>query len=277
MNHLLVFLVATLTASLTLGQATNSNATTILHQNALDAQILNAQFQHINQTDPCSVGQTACVAGVPALCQSGTWQLKQCSTAQSCLALPMVDTPGTFIACVSDSQASSMFQRAGVTGGPINNNTNSTVPLPTMPPVSNPSATTINPSASATPTDDPGVAVVTVTVTIPAPSAPTDSPNFTTIISPEEAMGVIRSVIAHGGTIISSSATATSAPTALPDNAVGTNSSSTQASATPHCDMTGSSSDFMGAPQATPTPSSTYSYKRSLHARRAIRRGSRLL
>ncbi|OCH93946.1 hypothetical protein OBBRIDRAFT_712920, partial [Obba rivulosa] len=95
----------------------NAAPTSFEKQNALDAQQLNAQFATLKATDACTEGQQACVESAFAQCVNGTWTLTQCVKDTSCVALPLVNKPGTTISCDTQSDALQRFQDAGVQGG----------------------------------------------------------------------------------------------------------------------------------------------------------------
>ena len=64
-------------------------------QNGLDAQALNAQFQSLTASSPCTSGQNACVNGQFAQCVNGQFELTPCAGGLTCVALPLVNSPGT--------------------------------------------------------------------------------------------------------------------------------------------------------------------------------------
>ncbi|KAH9948023.1 hypothetical protein B0H21DRAFT_690852, partial [Amylocystis lapponica] len=86
-------------------------------QNAIDAQKLNAQFTTLTASSSCSEGQQACVTSALAQCNNGTWALTSCSAATSCVALPLVNKPGTNITCGDVADAVSKIVAAGAQGG----------------------------------------------------------------------------------------------------------------------------------------------------------------
>ena len=67
-------------------------------QNGLDAQKLNAQFATLSADAPCTAGQSACVQGAFAQCVNGKFVTSPCSGGLTCLALPLVNSPGTRLA-----------------------------------------------------------------------------------------------------------------------------------------------------------------------------------
>ena len=64
-------------------------------QNGLDAQKLNKQFQGLTASSTCTTGQTACVQGQLAQCVGGKFALSSCAATLQCVALPLVNKPGT--------------------------------------------------------------------------------------------------------------------------------------------------------------------------------------
>ena len=63
--------------------------------NGLKAQALNAQFATLTADAPCTDGQNACVNGNFAQCVAGRFALTPCAGGLSCVALPLVNSPGT--------------------------------------------------------------------------------------------------------------------------------------------------------------------------------------
>ena len=64
-------------------------------QNGLDAQALNAKFQTLSATSPCTSGENACIQGAFAQCSNGQFVSFPCSGGLTCVALPLVNSPGT--------------------------------------------------------------------------------------------------------------------------------------------------------------------------------------
>ena len=64
-------------------------------QNGLDAQKLNQQFKGLTSSSPCTSGETACVNGQLAQCVGNKFELSPCSATLQCVALPLVNKPGT--------------------------------------------------------------------------------------------------------------------------------------------------------------------------------------
>ena len=64
-------------------------------QNGLDAQKLNQQFQGLTASSTCTSGETACVNGQLAQCVGGQFSLSSCAATLQCVALPLVNKPGT--------------------------------------------------------------------------------------------------------------------------------------------------------------------------------------
>ncbi|KAI0747092.1 hypothetical protein C8Q80DRAFT_1105924, partial [Daedaleopsis nitida] len=86
-------------------------------QNAIDAQALNAKFASLTASSSCTTGDQACVQGGFAQCTDGKFAVTQCAGGTSCFALPLVNKPGTSIACDSADDAAARFTAAGATGG----------------------------------------------------------------------------------------------------------------------------------------------------------------
>lgn len=64
-------------------------------QNGLDAQALNAKFATLTATSPCQAGEQACVSGQFAQCANGVFSSSPCAGGLKCVALPLVNSPGT--------------------------------------------------------------------------------------------------------------------------------------------------------------------------------------
>ncbi|CAG8738909.1 9062_t:CDS:2 [Gigaspora margarita] len=93
----------------------NSNSTSSCFQkdNADKASALQAKFASLTPTSPCKNGDMACVNGAFAQCVGdNNWVLQKCSNGLECRALPLVNKPGTSIACDSKSDADARIQAA---------------------------------------------------------------------------------------------------------------------------------------------------------------------
>jgi hypothetical protein len=64
-------------------------------QNGQDAQKLNQQFQGLTASSTCTAGETACVQGQLAQCVGDKFVLSPCAGGLQCVALPLVNKPGT--------------------------------------------------------------------------------------------------------------------------------------------------------------------------------------
>lgn len=64
-------------------------------QNGLDAQALNAKFASLTASSPCTAGESACVNGGFAQCVNGQFETTPCAGGLTCVALPLVNSPGT--------------------------------------------------------------------------------------------------------------------------------------------------------------------------------------
>ena len=88
--------VATVSAGVTGGM--NRRAAFTL-KNGQEAQALNRQFQTLTASSSCTTGETACVGGKLAQCVGGTFSISPCAATLQCVALPLVNKPGTRYAC----------------------------------------------------------------------------------------------------------------------------------------------------------------------------------
>jgi len=86
-------------------------------QNGKDAQALNKQFQGLSASSSCNDGQQACVKGQLAQCVGGKFVMTPCAATLQCVALPLVNKPGTSITCDTQQDAESRIGNTGATGG----------------------------------------------------------------------------------------------------------------------------------------------------------------
>ncbi len=114
-----------------------------LLKNGNEAQILNAQFESLNATSPCqseslvlhyeilsysnfffSDGQFACVGSRFASCVNNTFVLSSCPDNLECVALPLVNEPGTVVTCDTTADALARIAVTNATGGLSGNGDN---------------------------------------------------------------------------------------------------------------------------------------------------------
>jgi len=86
-------------------------------QNGKDAQKLNAQFETLSASSSCTSGQNACVQGQFSQCVDGKFVSTPCSGGLTCVALPLVNSPGTSITCDTEADATTRIAATGATGG----------------------------------------------------------------------------------------------------------------------------------------------------------------
>ncbi|KAF7294470.1 hypothetical protein MKEN_01439500 [Mycena kentingensis (nom. inval.)] len=86
-------------------------------QNGIDAQALNAKFATLTESSTCSTGEQACVKGAFAQCVGGAFVMQPCSAGTICAALPLVNSPGTSIACDTSADVAARIAASGATGG----------------------------------------------------------------------------------------------------------------------------------------------------------------
>jgi hypothetical protein len=103
----------------TAGAATSSAASSggFKAQNGLAAQKLNAKFKTLTADSKCTDGEQACIGTAFAQCVSGSFAITQCSAGTICAALPLVNKPGTSIACDTAADVEARIVAAGVAGG----------------------------------------------------------------------------------------------------------------------------------------------------------------
>jgi len=86
-------------------------------QNGLDAQKLNAKFQTLSTSSSCTSGENACINGDFAQCSNGKFVTTPCAGGLKCLALPLVNSPGTSVTCDTEADAATRIATSGATGG----------------------------------------------------------------------------------------------------------------------------------------------------------------
>lgn len=108
-------------------------------QNGKDAQALNAKFEGLNAGSACkgsfpffpsdlnnlqsyaiefmTDGDQACIDGGFAQCVGGKFAVTQCAGGTKCIALPLVNKPGTSITCTTEADATARIEATGATGG----------------------------------------------------------------------------------------------------------------------------------------------------------------
>ncbi|KAG6872867.1 hypothetical protein C0995_005855 [Termitomyces sp. Mi166 len=102
------------------GAATNTLVTTSTAsgfqlQNGKDAISLNDQFASLTPNSSCSSGQQACVDSGFAQCVGGKFVITQCAGGTICAALPLVNSPGTSIACTTAADRDARIAATGAT------------------------------------------------------------------------------------------------------------------------------------------------------------------
>jgi hypothetical protein len=88
--------------------------------NGQKAQELNAQFDGFQLDSPCTAaGQDACVQGNFGQCvvAGDKFTITPCAGGLKCFALPLVNKPGTSIACTTETDALTRIADTGATGG----------------------------------------------------------------------------------------------------------------------------------------------------------------
>ncbi|SRR6266403_2191244 len=90
-----VMLVAAVSACPISGDYHQRRAAPFALKNGQDAQALNHKFQSLSTSSSCTTGEQACVQGQLAQCVDGKFVLSQCASTLQCVALPLVNKPGT--------------------------------------------------------------------------------------------------------------------------------------------------------------------------------------
>ena len=85
-------------------------------KNGQDAQALNKKFASLSPSSKCTSGEVACVQGAFAQCVNGKFVTTPCSGGLTCVALPLVNSPGTRFVLLARDRCSpvanfAIFQR----------------------------------------------------------------------------------------------------------------------------------------------------------------------
>ncbi|KAI0780681.1 hypothetical protein BD413DRAFT_499188 [Trametes elegans] len=95
-----------------------SRRSSFLEQNGKDAQALNQKyFQSLSASSSCTSGEVACVGGAFAQCVNSEFVTTPCSGGLTCVALPLVNSPGTSVTCDTEQDATDRIARTGASGG----------------------------------------------------------------------------------------------------------------------------------------------------------------
>ncbi|KAJ8488701.1 hypothetical protein ONZ51_g3375 [Trametes cubensis] len=89
-------------------------------QNGEDAIALNQKFATLNANSPCSTGEDACIGTAFAQCVNGKFVTTTCAGGLVCAALPLVNSPGTSIACTTAADRDARIAATGATGASNN-------------------------------------------------------------------------------------------------------------------------------------------------------------
>jgi len=108
-------LIATLFASVLALPAPDAGAKPFTLKNGQDAIALNDKFTSLSPSSSCTAGQEACVNGQFAQCVGETFQLTPCAGGTVCVALPLVNKPGTSITCDTAADRDARIAATGAT------------------------------------------------------------------------------------------------------------------------------------------------------------------
>lgn len=86
-------------------------------KNGQDAIALNSKFQGLNANSPCKAGENACINNGFAQCVGGKFVVQGCAPGTICAALPLVNSPGTSIACTTAGDRDARIAATGAKGG----------------------------------------------------------------------------------------------------------------------------------------------------------------
>lgn len=85
-------------------------------QNGLDAIALNNKFKNLKANSACKSGDNACIGGKFAQCDNGKFVITACPAGTTCAALPLVNKPGTSIACDTKADIDARIAATGAKG-----------------------------------------------------------------------------------------------------------------------------------------------------------------
>jgi len=81
--------------------------------NGQQAEAQNAQFATLTSSSSCTSGENACVQGQFATCVNGAFEMTACAAGLQCVALPLVNSPGTSITCDTTADEAARIQNTG--------------------------------------------------------------------------------------------------------------------------------------------------------------------
>jgi len=96
--------------------APDAGAQPFTKQNGEDALALNAKFTSLSADSACTDGDQACVGGKFAQCTGGKFALTPCAGGTQCVALPLVNKPGTSITCDTVADMNARIAATGASG-----------------------------------------------------------------------------------------------------------------------------------------------------------------
>lgn len=86
-------------------------------QNGQDAIAQNNKFASLTANSSCTEGEDACVDSGFAQCVNGQFVVQPCGAGTICAALPLVNSPGTSIACTTQADLDARLAATGATSG----------------------------------------------------------------------------------------------------------------------------------------------------------------
>lgn len=86
--------------------------TCVQKQNAKEATLLNAKFNKLKESSPCTTGEVACIKRQFAKCDQGKFVLFPCPATTECTALPLVNSSGTSVTCDTRKDAANRIKLA---------------------------------------------------------------------------------------------------------------------------------------------------------------------
>jgi hypothetical protein len=107
-----------ITSSAAVPTSTSAGSSSDFHlQNGKDAQALNAKFATFTADTSCSDGDQACIDGSFSQCVGGKFVPTGCAAGTQCFVLPLVNKPGTSLACTTQDDAQARIAATGAQGG----------------------------------------------------------------------------------------------------------------------------------------------------------------
>jgi len=139
-------------------------------QNGKDAIALNDKFKGLTADSSCTPDENACINGQFAKCDNAKFVLMPCGAGTTCVALPLVNSPGTSVTCGTEADKDARIAATGASGGGSSD---------AGPAAASPSAAAALPAASSAAAAAPAPAPAPANNAAPASGAASGAKSFT--------------------------------------------------------------------------------------------------